>query len=68
MKNLKNFEVKLYLEGWVNEVGYSYSPEMTLLEAMRENNSLIDWFGTKDIDYNDDFALDYINKLYEQRS
>lgn len=65
---IKNFELRLYLEGWLNNVGYSQyddgSGAFTLMLAMREPVSLRDWFGTADVDYDDEFALRFLKENY----
>lgn len=66
MVRLKNFEVKLYLEAWVYNVGFASSPEKTLMFAMRSTNNLKDWFKSGEVDYDDEYALKLINELYEE--
>lgn len=65
---IKNFELKLYLEGWINNVGYSPyddgSGEYTLMKAMREKVSLRDWFGASEVDYDEEFALKFLKENY----
>jgi hypothetical protein len=66
-KIIKNFQVKLYLEAWVDNVGFhSRGPERTLHEAMQESQSLIEWFKTDNVDYDEDFAMELINKEYKE--
>lgn len=65
-KIIKNFQVKLYLESWVDNVGFHYNgPERTLHEAMQESQSLIEWFKTDNIDYDENFAMELIQKEYK---
>lgn len=70
-KRIKNFQVRLYLEAWFCNVGFHrLGPEMTLHEAMSESCSLTDWFGTDNVDYDEDFALQFItekHKVQEKR-
>lgn len=69
MKTLKNFQVKLYLQAWICNVGFdSLGPERTLHEAMMESQSLIDWFKTDNVDYDEDFALGFMREEYNALS
>ena len=66
MKIIKNFQIKLYLEAWIDNVGFDYQgPERTLHEAMQSSNSLIEWFKTDNVDYDDEFALELMNTEYQ---
>ena len=66
-KILKNFQIKLYLEAWVDNVGFDHrGPERTLHEAMQESQSLIEWFKTDNVDYDDEFALELMNREYKE--
>lgn len=68
MKILKNFELKLYLQGWLNNVGFHYNGvEYTLMEAMQERVSLRNWFGTSEIDYDEEFALAFLHEEFSKR-
>ena len=68
MKKLKNFQVELYLQAWIYNVGFnSLGPKHTLNDAMMESNSLIDWFNTDNIDYDEDFALEFLREEYNKQ-
>lgn len=65
MKTLKNFQVELYLKAWIYNVGFNSSgPELTLNDAMMESDSLIEWFQTDNVDYDEDFALKFMREAY----
>jgi len=68
-KKIKNFQVKMYLQAWISNVGFhSLGPERTLHEAMTESKSMIDWFNTDNIDYDEDFALAFMREEYNALS
>jgi hypothetical protein len=65
MKKLKNFQVELYLQAWIYNVGFNSSgPELTLNDAMMAYDSLIEWFQTDNVDYDEDFALEFMREAY----
>lgn len=66
-KKIKNFQIKLYLEGWIDNVGFHHrGPDRTLHEAMESSDSLIEWFKTDNVDYDEDFAMELMNREYAE--
>lgn len=64
---LKNFEVKQYLGGWIDNVGFSdRGVERTLMDAMRNKPSINEWFGVSEVDYDDEFALEYLRGIFNE--
>lgn len=64
-KMLKKFEVEDYMDGWMYNVGAPYGVRHALISAFRDSVSLKNWFGTDDVDYNEEHALEYMKK-YEK--
>ena len=66
-KKIKNFELKLYLDAWLYNVGYSSSPERTLMFAVRDEASMAEWFGkADDYEYDEEFALAYLRQAWAE--
>lgn len=64
MKKLKRFEFEMYMDGWMDNVGAPYGLRMALIEAFKEHRSLEDWFGTYEVDYDEDHAISYMLETY----
>lgn len=63
-KMLKKFEVEAYLDSWMDNVGAPFGLRMALINALRDEPSLTDWFGSADIDYDEDHAVSFMVKNY----
>jgi hypothetical protein len=64
---LKKFEMRLYMGGWMDNVGAPYGLEMAVISAFRDHRSLIDWFGTSDVDYDEDYLLQWMQENYGEQ-
>lgn len=64
-KFLNKLELRKYLESWCYNVGIDSDVEMTVINAMGETHSLIDWFGTSYVQYDDEYAVQVIRKIAE---
>jgi hypothetical protein len=58
IKILNTLEIRKYLQGWFYNVGSEGDIEMDVLRAFSDKHSLVDWFGTDNIQYDPDFAVD----------
>lgn len=66
-RNIKNYQLKLYLEGWLDNVGFDHRGiEFTLNNAMEDSASLIEWFKTDNIDYDEEFAIEFLRREYSE--
>lgn len=63
---IDNKLLKDYLESWLDNVGRSGSDDETIMCAMTDTNSLLDWGLVQDryseVDYDYDCALDIISR------
>lgn len=64
-KRLSNLEVREYILSWINNGLWSGSPEMTVIHAFNESKSLVEWFGTSNVDLDDEYAVKFINLIKE---
>lgn len=59
-KRLAKLEIREYLRSWVENGLWSGTCAMTIIHAFNEEKSLVDWFGSSNIEYDDDYALEFL--------
>ena len=64
-KMLKRFEVEEYMEGWMYNVGAPYGIRHALISAFKDSTSLRDWFGTDNVDFDEEHAIKFMER-YEK--
>lgn len=65
-KRLNRLETRKFLEGYFYNVGDQCDdPEMFVINALADRHSLVDWFGTSNVQYDDDYAVEVATKLME---